>query len=182
MPHRPRTALLMLDFQAGIADKPFAADAVARALVAQRAAREAHILTLCSRVRFRADHTDISERNLAFGAAIQQDLFVGEASRLLDAVAADGAYLTVDKNRFSAFSGNDLEVVLRSQEVEHLVLCGVSTSGVVLSTFAEAVDRDYSITILNDACADPLPTLHALLIEQLFPRSARVCSVQEWLA
>jgi nicotinamidase-related amidase len=181
MPDRPRTALLMLDFQAGIADKPFAAYAVARALVAQRAARKACTLTLCSKVRFRAGLADISERNLAFGAATQKDLFVGEASRLLDAVGADRASLTVDKNRFSAFSGNNLEVVLRSQEIEHLVLCGVSTSGVVLSTFAEAVDRDYSITVLKDACADPLPTLHAVLIDQLFPRSARVCSAQEWL-
>jgi nicotinamidase-related amidase len=39
--------------------------------------------------------------------------------------------------------------------VRHLVMAGVATSGVVLSTFTLATDEDYTITILSDACADP---------------------------
>ncbi len=43
----------------------------------------------------------------------------------------------VTKKRVSAFAGSDLEVVLRSLEVDSLVLTGIATSGVVLSTTAQ---------------------------------------------
>jgi nicotinamidase-related amidase len=57
--------------------------------------------------------------------------------------------VVVIKKRISAFTGSDLEVVLRSMEIRHLVLTSVSTSGVVLSTTWEAADKDYQITILS---------------------------------
>jgi nicotinamidase-related amidase len=50
--------------------------------------------------------------------------------------------IVVDKNRFCAFSGNDLKQVLRSGGIKHLVMAGVATSGVILSTFTLAADED----------------------------------------
>ena len=46
------------------------------------------------------------------------------------------------KKRVSAFTGSDLQVVLSALEARHLVLTGLSTSGVVLSTTREASDKD----------------------------------------
>jgi nicotinamidase-related amidase len=60
----------------------------------------------------------------------------------------------VVKKRVSAFSGSDLEVLLRSLDVTHLVLTGIATSGVVLSTLREAADKDYRLTVLSDGCLD----------------------------
>jgi nicotinamidase-related amidase len=89
----------------------------------------------------------------------------------------------VDKDRFCAFSGNALKEVLRSGGVKHLVMTGVATSGVILSTFTLAADEDYSITtILSDACADPKASLHEELMTNLFHRSATVLTVDQWIA
>ena len=88
----------------------------------------------------------------------------------------------VGERRVSAFTGSDLEVVLRSRSVDHLVLAGIATSGVVLSTLREAADRDYRLTVLSDACVDADPELHRLLTEKVFPRQADVVSVDQWVA
>jgi nicotinamidase-related amidase len=43
----------------------------------------------------------------------------------------------------SAFSGSDLDVLLRGLDADTLVLSGIATSGVVLSTLRQAADLDY---------------------------------------
>ena len=68
---------------------------------------------------------------------------------------------------------------LRSRGVTTLVLAGISTCGVVLSTVREAMDRDYRIVVLRDACADPEPAHHTFLVESLFPRYASVIDTAE---
>jgi nicotinamidase-related amidase len=87
----------------------------------------------------------------------------------------------VTKRRVSAFAGSDLEVVLRSLDVDSLVLCGLATSGVVLSTTRQAADLDFKITILSDACADADPEVHRVLMEKVFPRQATVITTAEWI-
>jgi len=57
-----------------------------------------------------------------------------------------------------------------------------STSDLILSTFTLAADEDCSITILSDACADPKASLHEELMTNLFPRSATVLTVDQWVA
>ena len=86
------------------------------------------------------------------------------------------------KRRVSAFTGSDLEVVLRALEVDHLVLAGIATSGVVLSTLREAADRDYRLTVLADACSDGDDEVHRVLTEKVFPRQADVVTVDAWAA
>ncbi len=46
----------------------------------------------------------------------------------------------VVKKRVSAFTGSDLDVVLRAGEVDSLVMAGIATSGVVLSTLRQAAE------------------------------------------
>ena len=85
------------------------------------------------------------------------------------------------KLRVSAFAGSDLEVILRSRMIDTLILTGIATSGVVLSTLLEAADKDYGIVVLSDACLlDAAPEVHRVLIEKLFPRRADVLTVDEW--
>ena len=60
-------------------------------------------------------------------------------------------------------------------------MAGVATSGVILSTYTQAADEDYRITILSDACADPIASLHEELMTNLFPRSATVLTVDQWI-
>jgi nicotinamidase-related amidase len=92
-----------------------------------------------------------------------------------------GSDIVVTKRRVSAFSGSDLDVILRAQNVRHLVLAGIATSGVVLSTIREAADKDFELTVLSDLCADTDPEVHAVLTGKVFPRQATVMTSEEWL-
>ncbi len=87
----------------------------------------------------------------------------------------------VTKRRASAFSGSDLDVVLRARGIDSLVLTGLSTSGVVLHTLCQANDQDFGLTVLADACLDTDPEVHRVLTERLFPQWADVVAVEDWL-
>jgi len=62
-----------------------------------------------------------------------------------------------------------------------LILNGISTSGVVLSTVREAADKDYRLTVLSDGCADGDPEVHRVLTTKIFPRQAEVMTIEEWI-
>ena len=87
----------------------------------------------------------------------------------------------VVKRRVSAFSGSDLDVLLRAADAGTLVLAGIATSGVVLSTLRQAADLDYRLIVLSDACADRDPEVHRVLLEKVFPRQALVTETDEWI-
>lgn len=103
------------------------------------------------------------------------------ATAVVDELAPQPGDVTVLKRRVSAFTGSDLEVVLRSRRIGTLVLCGIATGGVVLSTLREAADRDYRLVVLSDGCLDADPEVHRVLTEKLFPRQADVVTVDAWL-
>jgi nicotinamidase-related amidase len=90
--------------------------------------------------------------------------------------------VVVVKKRVSAFAGSDLDVVLRSLDASSLVLAGIATSGVVLSTLRQAADLDFGLTVLADACADQDPEVHRVLLEKVFPRQATVLTTDDWIA
>jgi nicotinamidase-related amidase len=90
--------------------------------------------------------------------------------------------MVITKRRVSAFAGSDLEVILRGHKIDHLVLTGIATSGVVLSTLRQAADMDYRISVLSDACADRDPEVHSVLLNKVFPRQAEVLTVDQWTA
>ncbi len=178
-------ALLVMDFQVGVVDRfDGAADTVATARTALEAARRHGVPVVFVRVGFREGNPEVSARNRAFSAVAERG-DMGEraaATRVVDDLAPRAAEVVVVKRRVSAFTGSDLEVVLRAGDVDHLVLTGIATSGVVLSTLREAADRDYRLTVLSDACLDGDGEVHRVLTEKVFPRQADVRSVDEWVA
>lgn len=127
---------------------------------------------------FRPNFPEISPNNKIF-STIRERVSgpLTEPRPIIDPVNDD---VVVVKRRVSAFSGSDLEVLLRAGEIKHLILSGISTSGVVLSTTREAADRDYEITILSDLCADSDPEVHRVLIDKVFPRQATVMTSEDW--
>jgi nicotinamidase-related amidase len=182
MPQTSDTALLILDFQVGIGDQLYAKSAAQRAADALQAGRAAGLPVLFSKVKFRVGYRDIADSNKAFALIKMKNLFPPDASKLISILEPGRDEIVVDKDRYCAFSGNDLKEVLRAGGTKHLVMAGVATSGVVLSTFTLAADEDYSITILSDACADPKTSLHEELMTNLFPRSASILTVDQWIA
>jgi nicotinamidase-related amidase len=175
-------ALLVMDMQVGIVERIGDDGVVERVAEAITAAREAGMKVVYVRVAFRDGYPEISSRNRTFSALSGAGGFADgdAATQIHPAVAPEPGDVVVVKRRVSAFTGSDLEVVLRAAKVDSLVLTGIATSGVVLSTLREAADRDFGLTVLSDACADADPEVHRVLTEKVFPRQADVSTVAEW--
>jgi nicotinamidase-related amidase len=69
--------------------------------------------------------------------------------------------------------------LLRAKDIDTLVLFGIITSGVVLSTALEAMDQDYRVLIVRDACADSDPELHACLLDRLLAKRTDVVTTAQ---
>jgi nicotinamidase-related amidase len=102
------------------------------------------------------------------------------ATEIHPAIAPQPTDIVVTKRRVSAFRGSDLEVVLRAQGISHLVLCGIATSGVVLSTLREATDNPYQLTVLADCCVDSDEEVQRILLFKVFLRQAEVLQAEVW--
>jgi nicotinamidase-related amidase len=72
------------------------------------------------------------------------------------------------------FSTTNLTNFINPRNIDNLILAGVSTSGVVLSTLRDAADADYRMFVLADCCADSNPEVHKVLIEHVFPHQADI--------
>jgi nicotinamidase-related amidase len=180
---RPTTALLVMDMQNGIVER-FGDAVLEPAARAIAAAREAGLPVIYVRVAFRPGHPEVSPRNRTF-AALRDAGGVGQddpATAIHPALAPRAGDVVVVKRRVSAFAGSDLDVVLRAGGIDTLALCGIATSGVVLSTLRQAADLDYRLTVLRDACADADDEVHRVLLDKVFPRQADVVDVAAWAA
>lgn len=169
-----RTALLVMDVQPGVIDRIDDRDAyLTRAKSAVDHAHAHGVRVIYVVVAFRPGAPEASDRFRQFAA------FLVDAKPVMTPAEGD---VVVAKKRISAFAGSDLEVLLRANDIRHLVLCGIATSGVVLSTVREAGDKDYALTVLSDLCADMDPEVHRVLVEKVFPRQAQVVTTAEWIA
>ncbi len=70
-----------------------------------------------------------------------------------EALAPREDEVLVTKKRVSPFYATFLEVLLRTQGTEELLLCGVATDHVVIATARDGHDRDFRIKVLEDCCA-----------------------------
>jgi nicotinamidase-related amidase len=185
------TALLVMDFQTAIVEGPaiHGKPADKNALLTRTAslievARKAGMEVIYVVVGFRSGYPEVSPRNKSFGAIRETGRFIeGSAgTEVHPAVAPKPGDVVVTKHRVSAFFGTDLDMVLRANGIETLVLSGIATSGVVLSTIRHAADADYRLVVVSDCCADPDPEVHRVLTEKVFARPATVTTADGVIA
>jgi len=178
------TVLLVMDVQRGVVER-FAEDPgyLQRLAGAITAARGAGVPVVYVTIGFRPGHPEISARNRTFSALAAAGGYTegSAAAEIHPAVAPRPGDLVVTKRRVSAFTGSDLDVLLRGLGAGTLVLTGIATSGVVLSTLRQAADLDYRLAVLSDACLDADPEVHRVLTGKVFPRQAEVSTVAEWV-
>ena len=178
------TALLVMDVQVGIVSRfTHVGDILTPIQKAITSARAANIPVIYVNVAFRPGYPEINPQNKIFSATRQRQSSPSATmpgTEIHPDIAPQSTEILVTKRRVSAFSGSDLEVVLRSQGISHLVLCGIATSGVVLSTLREAADKDYQLTVLADCCFDNDEEVQRVLLSKVFPRQAEVIQTEEW--
>lgn len=174
-----RTALLVMDYQRGVLDRlpesDTPLDAAARAIEMVRRAGG-----LIAYVRVAFDDADFdaipetSRMGQRVAAASRSFHIDSPATQIHARIAPEPGDLVVRKTRVGAFSTTDLDAQLRDRGVDTLILAGVATSGVVLSTVRDASDRDYVLFVLADATADSEADVHNFLVTRILPRQAEV--------
>lgn len=130
----------------GVLDKTAAAIA---------AARKAGVPIGYVRVGFSPDYRECPPNSPIFSGARKNDIFqLGTwGTQVHPALAPQAGDHDIVKHRVSPFYGTSLEPILRANGIERIVMCGVSTNGVVHSGAREAHDRDYEVVMLEDCCA-----------------------------
>jgi nicotinamidase-related amidase len=175
------SALLTLHMQEYVVDNcgPRGLAAVERLAEAAAAARVAGVAVIHVRMEFRPGFVDVAP-----GARDNPFCVNSEAgshgARLHAGLGPRAGDIDVVSTRASAFKGSDLPTLLATLDIRDLVLGGIGTSGAVLATVLEGADLSYGITVLSDACADPDPEAHVVILDRVLSVRARILSVADW--
>ena len=94
---------------------------------------------------------------------------------------ADDYY--IPKYRWSAFFQTYLDLGLKSQGIDTILISGGSTDVGVASTVYSGRDMDYNMIVVSDACGTSHDQrAHDALMELIFPRMSRVKTTDQVLA
>jgi nicotinamidase-related amidase len=137
--------------------------AVAGCVAAVGDARTAGVPVIYTRHCYRPGYVDAGSNFERLGAGIRdlEGLLRGSwDAAVLDELTPEVGDIVIDKSRYDAFYGTDLDLVLRSAGVTELVVCGVATNVCVESSVRTAYAADFSVTIVPEACAGWTTALH----------------------
>jgi len=183
--HPATTALLVMDYQNVVLENFIPKDSAATVLEQTTKllaiARPAGVHVIYVTVAFRPGYPEISPSNPLFSWIKENGIFTpgGESTKIHAAVAPQGDEPVIVKHRIGSFTGTELDMLLRAKRIETLLLAGVTTGGVVLSTLRQAFDLDYRVAVVQDCCADSDSDVHRVLFEKSFPAHAMIASVSE---
>lgn len=173
----PKTALVVIDLQKGIAALPVV-DAIGT--VTEKASALA--------AAFRKRGLPVVLVNVAGGAAGRTEQshrsmpFPPDWTELLPELGQQPQDHLVTKHTWGAFPGTDLESWLKSAGVTQIVLAGVATSIGVESTAREAYALGFNVTLAIDAMTDLNADAHANSVSRIFPRLGETGTTQEIVA
>jgi len=172
----PKTALVVIDLQTGLAGYPTVRPF--EAIVANAAALAAE---------FRSRGLPVVLVNAAAGAPGRTErprrasALSPEAIELLPELDRQPQDLLVTKTTWGAFASTDLEACLKAAGVTQIVLAGVATSIGVESTAREAFGLGFNVTLAVDAMTDLDADAHANSVGRIFPRLGETGTTAEIL-
>jgi Amidases related to nicotinamidase len=174
------SALLVMDFQTIILNN-FLPQEIAGSVIRNTASliaatRAAAVPVIYISVGFRKEYPEVSKNNTIFSSIKENGMFMAdnESTAIHPEVAPAENEAVIVKRRVGAFSFTELEMILRAQGIETLILTGVTTSGVVLSTVGQAFDLDYRLVVAGDCCADPDHDTNLFILDKILPQHAIV--------
>jgi len=154
-----RTALVNVDMQCCFVEgSPIAApDGLAvleRINRVAAACRGAGILVIHTSSVFRADGSNLGVL-AEFDPIVKTGILNkgSAAAALHDKLIVDARDILLDKPRFGAFHGTDLELILRSRGIDTLIITGIATNVCCETTAREASVRDFRVLFLSDGTA-----------------------------
>jgi len=179
------TALIICDVQNAIikfVPQEHVAPLINHTKQALKFARDKGLHVIFVRVAFNKGAPEISPNNKSFSAFKNMGVCIigDEGAELAPELERRENELIITKVRVGAFSTTNLRHLLQSLSVDSIVLGGISTSGVILTSVREAADLDFKVTVLKDCCADRTENVHKVLLEEVFTKQGDVLTVEEW--
>lgn len=181
-----QTALILADYQNFVIDhvgsEGVEAVTTARLL---REWSEAHgipvILASVASTELPPSQSKFYERGASIAAVLKANPELGQIhSTLAGPGDPRGTYHVIRRlGLVSVLHSDGLREILRENHTRSLIVAGLSTSGCVLSTVRGGNDEGYIVTVVKDACTDPVPDLHDVLVRDVLPTTASVVTLGE---
>ena len=154
-----RTALLNVDMQnCFVEGSPIAApDGLAileRVNRLAAACRKAGILVIHASIVMRPDRSNLGIL-AEFSPPVKEGILDkgSESASLHKGLVIDPRDILLDKPRFGAFHGTDLELILRQRGIDTIIISGVATNVCCETSAREAAVRDFRVFFLSDGTA-----------------------------
>lgn len=142
------------------------------------AAREKGMFVIHTREGHRPDLSDCPPAKLNRGK--KQGAGIGDAGPMgrilirgeyghdiVDELKPAEGEVIIDKPGKGAFYSTDLELVLRTRNIQNLIVCGVTTHVCVSTTIREANDRGFDCLLLSDCSAAFDPADHEATLKSI---------------
>jgi nicotinamidase-related amidase len=198
-----KTALLLIDFQKLVSSKPLLREAVGAGLP-ETEVREAlreyderinkavknarRILLACRKKGYDIMHVKLGAQTSdpRHTAKINRkaDFIVpmdAERGRFLDEVKPAEGELIFPKTNGGAFTGTNLDFVLRNMDINSIIVAGFLTDQCVLATTIYAGDTGYDVLLVEDACTGTTKENHDAVIRIAKDVFLKVKTTQELL-
>ncbi|CAG9225405.1 Amidases related to nicotinamidase [Paraburkholderia tropica] len=176
-----RTALLVMHYQTDILGlfPVVAPGLLANTRALCDAARAKGVRVMFANLRFSADYREVSALNKNGQGIKSLGLFIDDQTAPELAQRPDE--LLIAAHRASVFTGTDLQARLAAHGVDSLIMVGIASTGVVLSSLSHASDADFCLYTVKDCCYDPDEVVHEHLFATAFETRSTVLSLDEAL-
>jgi nicotinamidase-related amidase len=144
------------------------------------AARQAGVSVYFAKIHFSPGYPEVSPLNKNGQGIKQLGRFVHD--RVCPELGRREDEPIIIAHRASVFFGTDLQARLSAQGIDTLIMAGVASTGVMLSSIAHASDADYRLFTVKDCCYDPDPVVHERLFATAFESRTTVLSLDQALS
>jgi nicotinamidase-related amidase len=176
-----QTALLVMHYQTDILGL---FPSVAPALLANTrklcdAARAKGVSVYFVNLRFSPGYPEVSPSNKNGQGIKRLGLFIDDRTAPELGQRSDEPLIVA--HRASVFFGTDLQVRLSAKGIDSLMIVGIASTGVMLSSIAYASDADFKLYTVKDCCYDPDEVVHEHLFSTAFDSRTTVLSLADAL-
>ena len=88
-----------------------------------------------------------------------------EGASVIDEFGPEESDIILEKRRFSAFLGTNLDISLKEMGIDTIVVTGIGTPVCVLTTALDGVAYDFKVIMLEDCCASFRPEDHEAIVK-----------------
>jgi nicotinamidase-related amidase len=116
--------------------------------------RENNQLVIFVKRLHRSDGSDVDKQRTALFRNTGGFLVEGSrGAEIIDQLKPLPSEIVITKKRWSAFFHTELDLMLRREKIENLIICGIQTPNCIRTTFTDAISLDYNVIVLEDGTA-----------------------------